>query len=225
MQLRDLVIYCATQKKRKEDTSLWKSLIELGIAEDIECVFFLENKNSLAEFYNYSITSSKHTECDGIILVHDDVCLEHDPRPNLYDLFEEFDVVGVAGCSRAEIKTPALWHIMGGGFGSGNLHGAVAHKMGDNKHMTNFGNYPHEVVMIDGVFMALSKKAIDSGVYFDEECPSKFHFYDLLYCKNAKDKGLKIGVGDVMIIHESPGLREFTEEWKVGNEYYLKQYE
>lgn len=77
--------------------------------------------------------------------------------------------------------------------------------------------------MIDGVFMAFNRKAIET-VRFDEDCPSKFHFYDLCMCASALEKGLKIGVGDVMITHESPGLREFTEDWKTGEKYYLEKY-
>jgi hypothetical protein len=38
------------------------------------------------------------------------------------------------------------------------------------------------------------------------------------------EKGLKIGVGDVMITHESHGLREFTEDWKAGESYYIQTY-
>jgi hypothetical protein len=77
--------------------------------------------------------------------------------------------------------------------------------------------------MIDGVFMALNRKAIQT-VRFDEDCPSGFHFYDLLISKICIDKGLKIGVGDVMITHESQGLREFSEDWKAGESYYLSKY-
>ena len=227
MQIKNLVIYCATQKESREDTTLWKSLKELGLEKEIKCYFYTENKESLAKLYNSAI--KHYTLRDAAIFVHDDVILEEDPRPKLEKLFDEYDVVGVAGCSRAEIKSPALWHLMGGGFDGGNLHGRVQHLhtfegRGNFKLPTDFGLHPHKVVMIDGVFMALSRKALESGARFDEDCPSKFHFYDLLYCKNALEKDLKIGVGDIIITHESPGLREFTDEWKAGHEYYLRQY-
>jgi hypothetical protein len=112
---------------------------------------------------------------------------------------------------------------MGGGWEGGNLHGAVAHGNADKKYMTSFGSYPQRVVMIDGVFMAFNRKAIEK-VRFDEDCPSKFHFYDLCMIASILEKGLKIGVGDVMITHESPGLREFTEDWKAGESYYIQTY-
>lgn len=193
------------------------SLIELGLDEFSYTK--LNNTRALAKVYNEFLDTAIREKFDYIIFVHDDVHLEHDPRPKLEKLFQEFDIVGVAGCSKAEIKSPALWHLMG----QGNLHGAVAHKHGDNKYMTSFGPYPKRVVMIDGVFMAFNRKAIET-VRFDEDCPSKFHFYDLCMIASILEKGLKIGVGDVMITHESPGLREFTEDWKAGEKYYLETY-
>ena len=60
---------------------------------------------------------------------------------------------------------------MGGGFGSKNLHGAVAHGDEKEKHMTPFGSYPHRTIIIDGVFMAIKRKVF-TKIKFDESCPS-----------------------------------------------------
>jgi len=214
------ICICTATKRGDWGFPLTKSLIEHGLDGFTHTI--LNNKKGLAEVYNNCLDLAIQKKFDYIMFIHDDVHLEHDPRPNLERAFKDFDIVGVAGCSRAEIKSPALWHLMGGGFG-GNLHGAVAHGNADRKHMTSFGVYPHRVVMIDGVFMAFNRKAIET-VRFDEDCPSGFHFYDLCMCARALEKGLKIGVGDVMITHESPGLREFTEDWKAGESYYLSKY-
>jgi hypothetical protein len=79
--------------------------------------------------------------------------------------------------------------------------------------------------MIDGVFMALSRKLLESGVRFDENIPSKFHFYDLDFSLSvAQTENLKVGVGDILITHESPGLREFTDDWREGEKYFLNKY-
>jgi hypothetical protein len=177
------------------------------------------NTQGLAKTYNEFLDLAIKEKFEYVMFIHDDVHLEHDPRPKLEELFQEYDIVGVAGCSKAEIKSPALWHLMG----QGHLHGAVAHGNADRKHMTSFGVYPHRVVMIDGVFMAFNRKAIEN-VRFDEDCPSKWHFYDVLMSLDSHNKGLRVGVGDVIITHESPGLKEFTEDWKVGNEYVIQKY-
>lgn len=231
MSNSNICIFTAT-KQKDWGFPLTKTLMEYGLDGLTHTV--LNNSQGLAKVYNDCLDLAIQKKFDYIMFIHDDVHLEHDPRPNLERAFEDFDIVGVAGCSRAEIKSPALWHLMGGGFNGGNLHGCVQHL----KYMrydfapesgyyckppTNFGKFPHRVVMIDGVFMAFNRKAIET-VRFDEDCPSGFHFYDLNLCARALEKGLKIGVGDVMITHESPGLREFTEDWKKGEEYYLETY-
>jgi hypothetical protein len=115
---------------------------------------------------------------------------------------------------------------MGGGFHGGTLHGKVNHLDAlYGPQPTYFGPYPNRVVMIDGVFMALSRKLLESGVRFDENIPSKFHFYDLDFSLSvAQTENLKVGVGDILITHASPGLREFTPEWLNGEQYFLQKH-
>jgi hypothetical protein len=237
MEIDKLTIFSATQKKTPEETSLYRSIMELNM--DVDLHFFLDNKLPLAVVYNKALQHAREENLNNLLLIHDDVWLEHDPQPRLKKLFDKFDVVGVAGCSKAEIKSPALWHLMGGGFYNGrepsNLHGAVQHihKMPpdggvgmwyDVKKLTNFGFYPHRVVMIDGVFMAFNRNYIENGRGFDEECPSGFHFYDCGMSLQAHYDGFKVGVGDILITHESPGLREFSDDWKSGEQYFLSKY-
>jgi hypothetical protein len=232
MEIKNMVICSATKQKYSDDTLLYGSLCDMNLDGEFDVNIVTENYHGLAKIYNAFLDLAQIQDRDCAILVHDDVYLEHNPIPKLEKLFDDYDLVGVAGCSRAEIKSPALWHLMG----AGNLHGAVAHSQiihgrmgyGGNqeeiiKTTSLFGAYPHRVVMIDGVFMAFNRKAIEQ-LRFDEGCPSDFHFYDLLCCKKALELGLKIGVGDVMITHSSPGLREFTSDWLVGERYFLEKY-
>lgn len=213
-----IAYFSATQKNDPKETSLLKSMNRLG--GDFNVAFSLNNNQPLAKVYNEAIRQTLKEDYDCLVLVHDDVWLLHDPAPNLKQAFEKYDLVGVAGCSKAEIKAPALWHIMGGGFNSGYLHGAVSHGTPDNQHVSSFGRFPHQVVLIDGVFMALSRKVMEN-VKFDEDCPSAFHFYDLIMSYSAHQAGYKVGVGDILICHESPGLRGYTGEWTAGNNYFL----
>lgn len=212
----NIAIFTAT-KGNNYHFPLAKTALELDLDNFIHAKF--NNRQGLPKVYNEYLDFAIREKFDYVMFIHDDVHLEHDPRQKLEKLFQEFDIVGVAGCSKAEIKSPALWHLMG----QGHLHGAVAHMHENKKYMTSFGAYPQRVVMIDGVFMAFNRKAIET-VRFDEDCPSGFHFYDLCMVASSLEKGLKIGVGDVMITHESPGLREFTEDWKNGESFYLSKY-
>jgi len=230
MKIENPLICVATQKDAANKTSIFESIKKYNINSR----YFLENKESLPTVYNLAITKALKDDVDWIILAHDDIQLLDNPIERLEELDGKFDLVGVAGTSKIELKSPALWHLMGGGFGSGNLHGCVQHlvqKYGvnaDDRYFsrsvpTNFGPYPHRVVMIDGVFMALNLKTM-RDMRFDDYCPSKFHFYDLDFSLNCHMNGYRVGVGAIPITHESPGLREFTDDWKSGEQYFLNKY-
>ena len=209
-------IFAAT-KGKKEQTLLHNTLKHEAtwIQED--------NTKSLAKCYNKAIDFAIEEDVDNLILVHDDVILENYSTERLDNLMQKFDVVGVAGTTQVKLQSPALWHIMGGGFGSGNLHGAVAHGDGKTKHMTAFGPYPKRVVLLDGVFLAINRKVFEK-IRFDESCPAKWHFYDLDYTMQCHKAGFKLGVGDILITHQSPGLSNVTQEFKDGSEWFLNKW-
>jgi hypothetical protein len=230
MKIKNPRICITTQKDQPDKTPIHESVVKFHI----DSQYALKNNKSLPEMYNLAIDNALEDDIDCLILVHDDVILEEDPIPKLEKLFDSYDLVGVAGASKIELKSPALWHIMGGGFQGGNLHGCVQHlsdvvcpsndgKIHYSKPKSNFGPYPHKVVMIDGVFMALNRKVMEN-MRFDEDCPSPYHFYDLIFSLDCHLNGYKVGVGDILITHESPGLREFTEDWKNGESYFLDKY-
>lgn len=188
--------------------------------------FFKErNKKPLAKLYNKALQFGKQEGVDFVVLCHDDVIIEStDFLYRLQDLHTKYDIIGVAGSTECLIQEPVLWHIMGGGFQGGKLHGAVSHGDETTKHVTSFGSFPHPAVVVDGVFMSISKKAFDK-VTFDETNPAGFHFYDISFCLDASLAKLRVGVGDIMITHMSPGLREFTPEFNEGQKWFLEKYE
>ena len=181
------------------------------------------NKQSLHKVYNKAIDFALQEDVERLVLVHDDVILESYSERKLDKLFKKFDVIGCAGTTEVNLKLPALWHLMGGGFGSGNLHGAVAHGDEERKHMTAFGEYPKRVVLLDGVFLAIHRRVFEK-IRFDEDCPSKWHFYDLDYSMQCHKAGFKLGVGDILITHNSPGLTSFTDEFNKGQEWFLDKW-
>ena len=140
---------CCSQKKDSElkTVELIKSRIDLNIDYPIEV--YEGNTYSLPIQYNRAIEEALKDNIDCLMLIHDDVILKEDPVPKLEKLFNRFDLVGLAGASSIELKSPALWHIMGGRFGSGHLHGMVNHWSEEHKRgfPTNFGHYPMKVVI------------------------------------------------------------------------------
>lgn len=208
--------YFSATKGKKEDTLLYKS--------GCEDFFFKENNTTpIAKVYNKAIDFAIKENIDYLVLCHDDIIIESNLDKKIPEMFNRFDMFGVAGATQCKLEKPALWHLMGGGFGSGNLHGAVAHGTQDQKSMTYFGPYPKRVIMLDGVFLAI-KRDVFTKIRFDETCPAGFHFYDIQYSMDAHKAGFKVGVSDVMITHASPGLREFTDEYNKGQEWFLQRY-
>jgi len=215
--MNNKLFICVATKGKKEDTLLYHT------KGDLEVFFKENNTDSLQTVYNKAIDFAIKENMDHIVLCHSDIILENFDYDKLKYHFNTYDVLGVAGASQIKVQQPALWHLMGGGFGKGNLHGAVAHLNGSQKSMTAFGPYPHQAVIMDGVFLAISRKAFKK-VRFDETCPAGFHFYDLAYTLDASLAGFKCGVIDAYVTHASPGLREFTTDWIEGQSWFLDKY-
>jgi len=211
-----IAVVCAT-KGDVENTLLYNSTFDI-----IDVAFAANNTDPLSVVYNDAIRDFPRDEFDWIVFVHDDVILEAPEAlaRQIYTLGDQFDVIGCAGTREAKLSEPALWHLMS----DRKAHrGAVAHLHEGKKFMTCFGSYPDRVVMIDGVFMAVKTKVFEK-VKFDTSNPAGFHFYDLDFSLSAHKAGFKIGVGDITITHASPGLKEFTEDWKKGQEWFLKKH-
>lgn len=211
--------YFSATKGKKEDSTLFKNF------SNYNSFFFKEdNSDSLPKVYNKAIDFALQEKFDYLVLCHDDVILESNIEYKLPPLMKKYDVVGVAGASQCTLQQPALWHIMGGGLGSSTLHGAVAHGTENIKTMTYFGVYPHRAIILDGVFLCISRKVFEK-VRFDESNPSKWHFYDIDFSLSCYKEKFKLGVSDIMITHYSPGLREFTNEFYLGEQWLINKWQ
>jgi hypothetical protein len=198
-------------------------LYNSGVNDVHTVAFFKHNTDPLHVVYNNAINVFKDSN-DWLVFVHDDVIIEAPEalKRQLDTLGRDFDVVGCAGTREVKLQEPALWHLMGD---RSQHRGAVAHLSDttSKKFMTSFGSYPDRVILIDGVFMAV-KTEVFNKVRFDTTNPAGFHFYDLDFSMACHKAGVKVGVGDIIITHASPGLRSFTDEWKKGQEWFLKKW-
>jgi GT2 family glycosyltransferase len=210
--------YFSATKGSRKDTLLAKNCSSFN-----DFIFKENNTEPLSKTYNKAIDFAIEENFDTLVLCHDDVIIESDLTYKLESAMEKFDIIGVAGTTECKLEEPALWHIMGGGFSGGKLHGAVAHGGDNQKSMTSFGPYPKRVLLLDGVFLAIKRNVFEK-VRFDETNPAGFHFYDLDYSLACHKEGFRIGVSDIMITHSSPGLREFTSEFNKGQEWFLEKW-
>ena len=214
-----MIAFVSATKGKAKDSLLYHSandFLPIAWAED--------NTDPLPQVYNDAIDDFPIKDFDWIVFVHDDVIIEAPEaiERQIYDLGTNFDVIGLAGTREVKLQEPALWHLMGD---RSQHRGAVAHLSDSTgkKFMTSFGCYPDRVVLIDGVFMAV-KTEVFNKVRFDTDNPAGFHFYDLDFSMACHKAGYKVGVGDIVITHASPGLRQFTDEWKKGQDWFLKKW-
>jgi hypothetical protein len=209
----------------KEDSLLYKTFND----KEVEVLFIENNNKSLSSLYNKFINSDYK---DYIVLfVHDDVFIADGfLKEKSLEAIKRYDVFGVAGGYgglKIENEKPSLWHLISNkhaGF-AGHYKDKLESSQNpfDSCWMTNFGPSPQQVLLIDGVFIGINvEKVLNKGLKFDEKCPSKFHFYDLLFSVNAKIKGLTVGVFPIILFHQSHGLTELTEEFAKGDQYFKR---
>lgn len=183
---------------------------------------YYENKKKISTRYNAAISNFRH-EDSILVLAHDDIVItDKSWIEKLHQALEKYDVVGLAGASRATIKEPALWHIMG----DKEYHtGAVYHVSNENTvYRTYFGKHGR-ALLLDGLFLAFNpKKIYDKGIAFDETCPSGFHFYDLDFSLTCNKHQLKMGTANISVVHSSPGLKSFSDDWLSGQAWFLDKY-
>ena len=210
-----VLIVSATQKEDYTDTLLYKSLEDLKYDGYVR--FYNNNTKGLCELYNEHLDSDLW---DCIIFAHDDVYIDScNFVEKIYKGFEKFDVCGLAGGSRLKIKKPLLWHLM---TDRSTWSGVVSHANGDSFMPTIFGEIGKRVILLDGLFLAVQpKKLKEKSVRFDENIKG-FHHYDLKFSVDCFQAGLTLGTVPVHVVHSSPGLSEYTDDFKESEQYFYE---
>jgi hypothetical protein len=221
-----IAFYFCTRSARAEDTLTFKSLLRIKEKNnDFDIFYKTNNTDGLSKNYN-QILNKHQSNYDCIVFIHDDVYVDDfNICDKLAKAHEQFDIVGLAGGINPRITKHALWHIMCGGFNSGNLRGAVAHYINETQHyMTSFGVTPARVAILDGLFLSVSTaSAIKSNWKFNENY--SFHHYDIASCIDANKKKLKLGVYPIWTIHKSPGLLDPASKTFLENqEKFIEEY-
>lgn len=183
-----------------------------------------ENTRGLSEVFNESIDQSD--EDTTLIFIHDDVWID---EPNFVDDVAKglacFDVIGIAGNKRRLPNQPG-WAFVDLQFtwdDKSNLSGQVAHSKTAFGAVEVFGEAPAACELLDGVFLAAKKSSLDkANVRFDNQFD--FHFYDLDFCRTAKQAGLSLGTWLVSLTHQSAGNFGIPQ-WRDKYQTYLNKWE
>lgn len=102
------------------------------------------------------------------------------------------------------------------------VSGAVAHGKNPFGPVSYFGPAPAACDLLDGVFLAArAGRLCESGVRFDPRF--RFHFYDLDFCRTARQAGLRVGTWPIAPVHQSEGGFD-TPEWHAAYSDYLAKW-
>jgi GT2 family glycosyltransferase len=214
---------------RLSETEFWeKSALGLSlqrIGHDDRWIphIAFSNSRGLPEIYNARINAADAS--DRLVFIHDDVWLDdYFLVDRVIDGLRAYDVIGLAGNRRRVDGQPA-WLFVDTQFSwdeSSNLTGAVSHGKQPFGEITAYGPVPAECELLDGVFMAANTAALrDKQVAFDPRFD--FHFYDLDFCRTARQRGLRLGTWPIALTHQSGGAFG-TPQWQQKYRAYLDKW-
>jgi GT2 family glycosyltransferase len=189
-----------------DDSPLAISLRRIAFDTRLAAHVSFANQRGLPEVYNARLAAADCAEY--VVFVHDDVWLDdHYIADRIIEGLRVYEVIGVAGNRRRVAGQPA-WAFVDDTFTwdhRDNLSGAVAHARRPFGAVSYFGPAPAACELLDGVFLAARASVLRSrGVAFDPRFA--FHFYDLDFCRTARERGLRLGTWPIALTHESGGV-------------------
>jgi GT2 family glycosyltransferase len=221
-------IITATRHDQKffwEQTPLGISLKRLSFDVRLKPYITFNNSLGLGEIYNRRISLA--TSSDILVFVHDDVWVEDFYfADHILQGLEQYDMIGVAGNLRRVPYQPSwAFVIMDNKLtwdDKKNLSGSVAHGESPFGMISFYGNVPATCELLDGVLLATKRSKLNAAnILFDPNF--KFHFYDLDFCRTARQNNLHLGTWHISITHQSGGSFG-SEEWKNAYDNYLRKW-
>jgi GT2 family glycosyltransferase len=179
----------------------------------------------LPELYNLALRESVASPAI-LIFVHDDVHLCDFFWPfHLLNGLSHFDIIGVAG-NRRRVPAQPSWAFVDANMrwdSPVNLSGMVGHGTAfPPANLSRYGLPCQEVKLLDGLLLACrSETLLSRKIAFDERF--SFHFYDLDFCRQAEEAGLRMGTWFLSLIHESGGSFG-SPAWRNGYDKYLEKW-
>ena len=175
-------------------------------------------EKNLSEVYNEIISESNF---DIVVLCHDDIYFDTNnwatKLVRQFDKNSDYGILGMAGTT--EMPKSGMWWE-----NRSKMYGIVNHesegKKWESKYSDSLGNDVKEVVVVDGVFIAINKQRIKSN--FDENV-SGFHMYDVNFCFKNFLQDVKIGVlTNVRLTHKSIGMT--NDKWEENRNLFAEKY-
>lgn len=176
------------------------------------------NTTKITVLHNRSIELALSRKFDFLVLLHADVSLnlEH-LASHIEECKDKYDVMGLCGCEKISVsESPLNWYCGSrkypewrwGCVCHGELGNSVSFFSADRPDMGD-----HDVACIDGLCMIFTRKAMESGLRFDENLG--FNCYDTQISFDAvMNKKLRVGcLVQRDLKHFSVGRSILTDEF------------
>lgn len=158
-----------------------------------------DNRQPLADVYNVILGEEDSRDSDFVYLMHADVSLDFlRLAEHVESVSGKYDLIGLCGCAKFSVSQSPLNWFCGSNLFPDFRWGCVTH--GELGNQTSFFSHhspdvtDHEVACIDGLCIIFTKKAVSSGLRFDNTLGA-FDFYDSDISMQAILKyGLRVGV-------------------------------
>lgn len=225
-QIADYVFVCASQQSEADywaQTATGLSLKKLekqGIAYSYHIAF--DNTLGLPEIYNRVIDAAPENAT--LIFIHDDVWIDQlSLLDDIANGLQQFDMIGVAGnVRRAPKQANWLYLTPNQADDEQYLSGQVACGEVGLGLINYYGPLGLACETLDGVLFAVSAgKLKQNHVKFDTRF--KFHYYDMDFCRAARQAGLTLGTWELQITHQSTG--GYDTKWYNAYKDYLAKWE
>jgi GT2 family glycosyltransferase len=166
----------------------------------------VENKRGLPAVYNDCMAAAGADNI--LVFMHDDVWIDdYFFVQRIIAGLAAFDLIGIAGNLRRRMAQPT-WQFLDSDFTADspeNLSGHVAHGEKPFGEISRYGPVPAACEILDGVLLAARKSILaENDLRFDTRFD--FHFYDMDFCREARECGLKLGTWPIALTHQSEGV-------------------
>ena len=219
MENKIAVVVCS--KKTTEENKDFVKHIKETCGCDTH-VYMIHNPNGISISKVYAdMMESSDIEANIIVFIHDDIeFLRNGWGKEVLRLFnehEDYGIIGVAGSAQFD-ERGAWWNYE-------KKFGQVLHRAEGKSWLTAFSSLLdkdlQEVVVIDGLFMAVHRKRISDN--FSREIEF-FDFYDIYFClSNYFSKKTKIGVTtNIRLAHNSVG--KLKDSWYKNRDIVNKKF-
>lgn len=224
-------IVSATRKSEAEfwaDSALGQSIKRIA-SEDprLRASIAFNNQRGLSEVFNTQLAANTPGGDSILVFMHDDVWITDFFFGNrLVEGLKSYDVIGVAG-NRRRLPNQPCWICADTSMKwdeVSNLSGGVSHGQDAFGEVSIFGETPAECELLDGVFLAARKSLLlKAKVQFDPLFD--FHFYDMDFCRTARQNGLRLGTWPICMTHQ--GIGSFglhNPQWAAKYQIYLNKW-